>query len=113
MVRITGFEKKQNKKGESFILLQLEGDLVTVQSDITGRFYATTKKATMSSTLNEASANAMVGKEISGRIERVNCQEFDYAIPDTGEVIKLNYRYEYVPAGVPTPLRVITPDLVD
>ena len=113
MVRITGFEKKQKKNGESFILLQLEGDLVMVQSDTTGRYYATTKKATMSSTLEESSARAMVGKEILGRIEKVNCQEYDFVIPETGELIKLSHRYEYVPHNEPTPLRVVTAELVD
>ena len=113
MTTIIGYSVKENLNGKSFLTLQLQGDLVMVQSAETGRYYATAKKCSINSTFDEPTAKSLVGKEIPGRIEKVGCEEFDFTIPDTGEIIQLSHRYEFVPEGEPTPLRVVTPELVD
>lgn len=107
MVKITGYAVRINKENEEFIALQLQGDLVMVRSEETGRFYATIKKCSMSSTFTEEQAKELVGKEIPGRIEKVPCEEFEYTIVETGEVITLSHRWEYLAENEPTPLRVV------
>lgn len=108
MVRITGFSVQENKEGKTFIALELQGDLVLVESQETGKFYATAKKCSITSTFTEEEAEMLIGKEIPGRIEKVDCAEYDYTIKDTGEIIQLSHRYEFIPEGQPTPLRVVS-----
>lgn len=103
-VRIIGYNVRKNKEGKEFIALDLQGDLVMVQSTETGRFYATAKKCSITSTFTEEVAKTLLGKEISGRIERVQCEPYEYTVEETGEVITLFHRYEFYPEGVPAPV---------
>lgn len=107
MVKIIGYALRTNKDNGLFVSLQLQGDIVMVQSQETGRFYATAKKASISSTFSEEEAQALVGKEMPGRIEKVACEPYEYTIEDTGEVISLSHRWEYLPENEHTPLRVV------
>jgi hypothetical protein len=108
MVRIIAYEERLNKESQPFVALILQGDLVMVQSQETGRYYATAKKCSITSTFSEEEAKALVGKELPGRISKVACPEFEYTIEETGETITLNHRWEYLPDGEPTPLRVVS-----
>ncbi len=49
MVTIKGYKVKEGENSKEFISLELEGDLAFIQSQNTGRFYATTKKSYMNS----------------------------------------------------------------
>src|SRR4051812_31473157 len=111
MVRITGYSLRENKEGKSFIVLELQSELVLVQSAETGRFYATAKKCTMTSTFDEDTAKLLVGKELPGRIEKIACEDYDFTVEETGEVITLSHRWEYLPEGAPTPLRVVSSNM--
>lgn len=105
MVTIVDYSVRENKEGKSFVTLKIQGDLVMVQSTQTGHFYATAKSCTITSTFTEEAAKALLGRQIPGGIERVDCEQYDYVIPDTGEVIQLTHRYEFYPEGVPVPSR--------
>jgi hypothetical protein len=96
MVKIIDYQKKQNKDGEEFFLLVLQGGLQIVKSQETGRCYATMKQATMSTTLDESTCKGLIGEEIPGSIVKVDCEPYEFAKPDTGEVITLSHRWEYV-----------------
>jgi hypothetical protein len=96
MVRIINYVKRQNKDGEDFFPLVLQGGLQIVKSQETGRCYATVKQAAMSSTLDEDTCKSLIGEEIPGSIAKVECEPYEYALPDTGEVITLTHRWEYV-----------------
>ena len=116
MVTIIGYALRESK-GKSFVTLQLQGDLVMVQSMETGRFYATANSCSITSTFDEATAQSLIGKQIGGRIERVASDPYEYTVKETGEVITLAHRYEYFPENVPAPapvipLRVATEGLV-
>jgi hypothetical protein len=37
-----------------------------------------------------------------GTIERVECDPYNYTVPETGEVVTLAHTYEYVPGTVLT-----------
>ena len=110
-VKIVGYQLKQNKKGEDFVVLELQGDLVMIQSSETGRFYASAKKCSMTSTFSEEAAKTLIGREIPGRIEKVECEEYSLIDQESGEVTTLSYRYEFIPEGVPTPLRVVSANI--
>jgi hypothetical protein len=97
MVTVENYAVRQNSEGESFVVLILQGDLELVQSSVTGRFYATTKRCSISSTFNEATASMMIGKQIPGSIQREACDPYDYVIQETGEKVTLQFRYVYSP----------------
>lgn len=107
MVKITAFETRKNAVGEAFIALILQGDLVLVQSSESGKWYGTAKKTSITSTFTEEEAKALVGREIPGRIAKVPCEEYEYTIEETGEVITLEHRWEFLPEGEPTPMHVV------
>ncbi|MDP1814114.1 MAG: hypothetical protein Q8K92_06660 [Leadbetterella sp.] len=96
MVRITDFKERVSAKG-SFNVLVLQGDLEFMVSKETGKMYATAPKCTIPSTFDSATCEALKGKTMTGSIVKVECDEYDFAIPETGEVIKLGHRYEYSP----------------
>lgn len=100
MVTVINYALRK-KEGESkpYITLTLEGGVEMVQSQNTGRFYATVRTCVVSSTFDEGTAVRMVGKDMPGSIERVPCEPYDFTIKETGEVIKMAYRWDYQPEG--------------
>lgn len=96
MVKVTNAHLRQGEKG-NFMSLELMGDIELVQSQSTGRFYATAKRCFISSTFDEMTAKSFIGKEIPGEIKRVQTEPYDFTVPETGEVIRLAHTYSYVP----------------
>lgn len=97
MVTISNYHVRQNNEGKSFIALELQGDLEMIQSASTGNFYASAKRCSISSTFTEDVAKNLIGKQLPGRIDRVECESYDYTVKETGEVISLTHTYTYVP----------------
>jgi len=97
MVTINAYHVRQNQEGKSFITLELLGDLELIQSSTTGAFYATAKRCTISSTFPEEVAKTLIGKQLPGRIERVQSEPYEYTNRETGEVIILSHTYTYNP----------------
>ena len=96
MVTVKNYHLREGDKGK-YVSLELSGDIELVQSQNSGRFYATARRCFIFSTFDEPTAKMMVGKQMPGSIVRSDCDPYDYALPETGEVIKLAYRYEYTP----------------
>ena len=92
-------EKLNSKSGLSFVLLELSGGLELVQSQNTGKFYATARKCRIPSTFNVEVAKLMVGQSIEGDIVRVEVDAYSYTNKDTGEIITLAHSYSYRPKG--------------
>ena len=105
MVTVSGYAVRQNLEGESFVVLLLQGDMDVVQSQVTGRFYATAKQCTISSTFSEQMAALQVGKQLPGSIIKEECDPYDYVIPESGEVIRLGHSWTYIPDEVPKPVK--------
>jgi hypothetical protein len=101
MVRINAYHLRVNKEGKQFVALELQGDLEMIQGSESGRFYATAKKCTVSSTFTEDVAKSLLGKQLPGRIDRVETVPYDYTVKETGEVISLAHTYVYVPEDKP------------
>ena len=98
MVRIIDFKQRQNAEGESFFTLQLEGDIEMIQSQITGNFYATARRCSITSTFTEETCKALVGTALPGSIEKVQVEEpYEYVVKETNEAIMLDYTYRYNP----------------
>ena len=95
MVRVINFLERVNNDGESFFVLVLQGGIQMVKSQQTNKFYVTAKRATISSTFDEATCKALIGTELPGKIEKVQTEPYEFTIKETGEVIELDYRYEY------------------
>ena len=97
MVTIVDFKERMNADNEPFNALILEGDIEMVKSSETGRHYATARRASITSTFTEERCKQLIGKTMPGTINKVISEEYDYTLPETGEVITLSHRYEYVP----------------
>ncbi|MDR7208414.1 hypothetical protein [Flavobacterium piscis] len=96
MVRIIGYKKRETEEGKEFFVLEIQGGVSMEKSKTTGKFYVTANKATISSTFDEATCNALIGTELEGRVEKVASDPYEYTIRETGEVITLSHRFEYV-----------------
>lgn len=97
MVTISSYHVRQTQEGKSFVVLELLGDVEMIQSMFNGKFYATCKKCTISSTFNEDIAKSLIGKQLPGRIDRIEVEAYEYTVKETGEVQTLTHSYIYVP----------------
>ena len=100
MVTIIGLEKRENKEKEEFNVLILQGGIETIISKETGKPYLTARKTSIPCTFDEVVAKKMLGKELPGEILKMDCDEYDFTIPETGKKIKLDYTYVYNPEPV-------------
>lgn len=96
MVRIVNYQKRTTEEGKDFFVLEIQSGITMVKSAATDKFYATANKATLSSTFDEETCKALIGTELAGKVEKVACEPYEYTIKDTGEIITLTHRFEYV-----------------
>ncbi len=94
MVTVIGFATKKNEKGENFNVLKLQGDVEMMRSTKTNQYYATAKKATISSTFDERTCKQLLGKQLPGIIEKEECDAYEYELPSKEKVV-LSFRYKY------------------
>ena len=97
MVTVKAAHLRGEGSEKSFVALELSGDLELVQSQNTGRFYATTRRCFIPSTFDIKTAEQFVGKQMPGKIVRVDSDPYDYEIHETGETIRMAHTYEYHP----------------
>jgi hypothetical protein len=96
MVTIVDFKERTSKDDEQFYVLILQGGVEMVRSKETNRFYATAKRASISSTFDKRTCESLIGSTFPGSIQREECSEYEYVIPETGEVLNLSHRWVYV-----------------
>ncbi len=95
MITINNYREVVNEDGSTFFVLELQGGLEMVQSEETGNFYATAKKASITSTFDEATCKSLVGTKMQGSIVKVEVEPYIYLVKDTGEEITLTHRWVY------------------
>lgn len=95
MVTITNFYEVERKDGTKFISLELTGQAELIQSQNTGKWYATVRKCRIPSTFDANVAKAMIGQRLPGEIVKVICEPYDFVNKQTGEVMKLQHSYAY------------------
>jgi hypothetical protein len=96
MVKIIDYKLRQSNDGKQFFALILQGGVEIIKSKETGGIYATVRKASLATTFDELTCQTLLGTELPGSVEKVKCEPYDYVIERTGEVIRLDYRFEYV-----------------
>lgn len=101
MVRIVNYQKRTTEEGKEFFTLELQGGIEIVKSQKTGKSYMTARKASMSCTFDELTCQSLIGTELPGSVRKVECEAYEYTIKDTGEVITLSHRFEYVEQEAP------------
>ena len=99
MVRIIDYKTRMSSEGEPFIALILQSGITLVKSKETGMYYATAKKASITSTFDEETAKSLIGTELEGSVEKADCEPYEYVDKDSGEVLELNYRWVYLKPG--------------
>lgn len=100
MVTVKDFKVRGSKDGEEFFVLVLQGGVMPVKSKATGRTYFTAKTCTVPSTFDEETCKSIVGSQFPGQIVRVEAEPYEYTVPETGEIITLEHRWEYRDATV-------------
>ncbi len=79
MVIVSDYMEKINSKtNEPFVLLELSGGLELVQSQNTGKFYATSRKCRIPSIFSADVAKLMIGQQIEGEIVRFELDPYEY-----------------------------------
>jgi hypothetical protein len=96
MVKIINYNTNQTEDGKEFCTLIVQGGIEAVKSQETERTYLTARTARVACTFNKATCESLIGTELPGSVEKVNVEPYDYTIEDTGEVITLSHRYEYL-----------------
>ncbi|MDH7912085.1 hypothetical protein [Winogradskyella sp. SYSU M77433] len=96
MVKIMDYKTYQREDGTEFHSLVVQGGIEAVKSKETDRVYLTIRKARVSCTFDEETCKELIGTTMPGKIEKVMVDPYEYAIPDTGELITLSHRYEYL-----------------
>ena len=97
MVTVKSYFLNQNNEGKTYVCLELIGEIEILQSKQSGKFYAAVKKCKIPTTIDEATAKLMIGREIGGTIAKKDCAAYDYTVHATGEVVTLTHKYEYQP----------------
>ncbi|WP_041253543.1 hypothetical protein [Flavobacterium columnare] len=95
MVTIINYKERNTEDGKSFFVLEVQGGIEMVQSQTTGKFYATARKAYLSSTFDEMTCKALIGTQMPGTIVKEICDAYEYVDQATGEMVVLTHRYEY------------------
>ncbi len=99
MVTIIDFVKRQNREGKDFYALILQGGIELVKAQESGRYYATAKKASITSTFDEDFCRSLLGQQIPGSVQRVASEPYEFTVKDTGEVLTLTHRWVYLKEG--------------
>lgn len=93
MVTVIDAVERKNSKGETFTALILTGGVEMVKSQ-NGKFYATVRKASVPSTLEQSLAKRMIGQKMPGLIIKKPCEPYPYKT-QSGEEIEIDFTYEY------------------
>jgi len=96
MVKIVDFKERVSNEGKPFLALVVQGGVELIHS-ANGGIYATVRKASVASTFDEETCKGLIGTEIPGTIEKVECEQYEYTNPQTGEVLFLDHRYQFSP----------------
>ena len=99
MLTVTVFKNHVSKEGKEYLTLEIQGGLEMVQSQNTGRFYATVRKNFMTATFGEEVAKSLIGQQVPGQNIRTEVDPYNYTIESTGEVVTLSHRWSYAPVS--------------
>jgi len=113
MVTVKAYHLRKNAEGQTYVSLELLGQVELVQSQNTGRFYATARRCFIYSTFDENMAAQAVGSQFPGSIVRTPCEPYEYTIPESGKNVMLSHRYTYKPEEEQSAVMMKQPVFVD
>lgn len=96
MVTIVGYKAVKKDGGGEFCLLTVLGGIELVRSKVTNKTYFTARTVNVSSTFDQNMCRSLIGSEFEGHIIKVACKPYEFTIQETGEVIEMDYKYEFV-----------------
>jgi hypothetical protein len=94
MVTIIGIEERLSKTG-NFGVIVLQGKVEVAISKETGRPYLTARKTSIPFTFDEEFAETLIGTQLPGDIERIDCEEYEFLVPGTKKKLKLSHTFQY------------------
>jgi hypothetical protein len=100
MVKIIEVKTVKKPTGEEFNMLVVQGGIEPLVSKKTGKIYFTMRKASVSTTLDAATCKVLVGSELPGSIEKIECDPYEYTVKETGEILKLSHNWQYIDPDV-------------
>jgi len=100
MVTVTDFKECVSGEGKAFNALVINGDITFVRSSKTNNFYATNFKALLGTTFTKEVCKGLIGKNLPGEIQRVECEPYEFTVEETGETIMVGHKYRYNPEPV-------------
>lgn len=96
MVTITGYEPRE-KDGKIFFAITLQGEARMALSKETGNFYLTADRLSVTTALSEVMCQMLVGKQLPGSLQKVECEPYQYTNKETGKVLTLTSKTQYSP----------------
>ena len=114
MVRITDYKNVKKEGRKEFNMLIVQGGIESLVSKKTGRIYFTMRKANVSTTFDETTCKSLIGSELPGTIEKINCDPYEYTVEETGEVLTLTHNWQYIdPDIINADIQIINEELVN
>lgn len=95
MVTIQNYITRKSKKGGTFNVLVLSGGVEPVKN-ANGKTYFTSRTCTVASSFDEQTCKDLIGSKFPGSIEKVECDPYEYTIPNTNNTVTLSYKWDYV-----------------
>lgn len=92
-------DKKRVRRRSSFHSELWRMKVEVIKSKQSDQYYATSRKTSIQTTFNETICKSLVGKTLPGAIEKVPVETYDHVLAD-GEVIELDFTYQYNPKKV-------------
>jgi len=96
MVQVIDYQVVEKEGQDDFLLLVLQGAVEAVKSETTGKMYFTARTVKIPATFDEETCKSIVGSQFEGTIIKVPSDPYQYTIKNTGEIVTLRHRYEYV-----------------
>jgi hypothetical protein len=96
MVSVIGYQSVEKENGEEFLMLVLQGGIEPVKSQATGKMYFTARTVKVPATFDEVTCKSLIGSQFEGTIIKVPSEPYKYTIKETGEIVTINHRFEYV-----------------
>lgn len=96
MVSIVDYKAFQKENGEKFYSLVVQGGVEAVKSKESGRTYLTAKTTNLACTFNEITCKSLIGTQLPGQIRKVEVDPYEYTDRETGEIVEMTHRYEYL-----------------
>lgn len=112
MVTVKDVKIVENSEGDEFYGLIVQSGAIAVKSKESGRVYFTAKTAFVSTTFDEDTARSLIGTQFEGTIKKVETKPYAYTIEDTGEIIELSHRWEYIDPSLEMAEQVVKEDAV-